>query len=249
MSGVPRKPTFLSCKIRGRPCEHSLENAGSGFRVRLRLVGRAQLPARARLAGPFAVAEGGALCFLRSRRSRRPLLPAPVVDGRRSVRSRTDRTSMRVRSASDRAISRNEIATRAGAPRGDRGLSRHDLVPSQSEQGIDITARILESRNSETKLRVGVKISHGVSPIVCSGCDLIGLSFDGPTRFTNKVGSAGAQFPMEQGLRAARPTRRTWHRHERLNIGQTPFRFGGFPPQLQMTGDYSRSPEAGVEEA
>ena len=78
--------------------------------------------------------------------------------------------SMQIRSASDRAISRNEIATRARRCWGDQGLSRHDLVPSQSEQGIDITARILESRDSETKVRVGVKMSHGLAPVVCSGC-------------------------------------------------------------------------------
>ena len=75
---------------------------------------------------------------------------------------------MQIRSASDRAISRNEIAARARMPWGDQALSRHDLVPSQSEQGIDITVRIPESRNSETKVRVGVKMSHGVPPIVCS---------------------------------------------------------------------------------
>src|ERR1700722_11984752 len=69
-----------------------------------------------------------------------------------------------------RTLSRTLGRTRARMPWGDQGLSRHDLIPSQSEQGIDITARILESRNSETKVRVGVKISHGLAPIVCSGC-------------------------------------------------------------------------------
>ena len=83
---------------------------------------------------------------------------------------------MQIRSASDRAISRNEIVTCARRPWGDQGLSRHDLVPSQPEQGIDITARILESRDSETKVRVGVKVSHGLAPIVCSGCGLRGRS-------------------------------------------------------------------------
>jgi len=81
---------------------------------------------------------------------------------------------MQIRSASDRAISRNEIVTRARMPWGDHWLSCHDLVPSQSEQGIDIAARILESRNSETKVRVGVKMSHGVPPIVCAVCGLRG---------------------------------------------------------------------------
>ena len=83
---------------------------------------------------------------------------------------------MQIRSASERPISRNEIATCARRPSGDQGLSHHDLVPSQSEQGIDITARILESRDSETKVRVGVKVSHGLAPIVCSGCGLRGRS-------------------------------------------------------------------------
>ena len=87
---------------------------------------------------------------------------------------------MQIRSASDRAISRNAIATRAGIPRGDQGLSRHDLVPSQSEQGIDITVRILESGDSETKVRVGVKMSHGVPPIVYSGCGLRGSVYRRP---------------------------------------------------------------------
>jgi hypothetical protein len=83
---------------------------------------------------------------------------------------------MQIRSASERPISRNEIATCARRPSGDQGLSHHDLVPSQSEQGIDITVRILESRDSETKVRVGVKMSHGLAPIVCSGCGLRGRS-------------------------------------------------------------------------
>ena len=88
--------------------------------------------------------------------------------------------SIQIRSASKRADSRNEIAARARMPWGDQGLSRHDLVPSQPEQCIDITARILESRNSETKVRVGVKISHGLAPVVCSGCCLRGSVYRRP---------------------------------------------------------------------
>ena len=88
--------------------------------------------------------------------------------------------SMQIRSASDRAISRNEIGACARRSWGDQGLSRHDLVPSQPEQGIDITARILESRDSETKVRVGGKMSHGLAPIVCSGCGLRGSVYRRP---------------------------------------------------------------------
>src|SRR5271154_557688 len=42
-------------------------------------------------------------------------------------------------------------------------------------------------------------------------------------------------FSKRVSNRVARPTRTTWHGHERLNTGQTPFRFGGVPPQLQST--------------
>ncbi len=77
-------------------------------------------------------------------------------------------TSVRIRLASDRAISRIEIITRAAVPCGDYGLSRHDLVPSQSEQRINITVRILERCNSKAKVGVGVKMAHGVSPVVRS---------------------------------------------------------------------------------
>src|SRR5271168_3220848 len=47
-------------------------------------------------------------------------------------------------------------------------------------------------------------------------------------------------FSKRVSNRVARPTRTTWHRHERLNIGQTPFRFGGVPPQLQSTTHSAR---------
>jgi hypothetical protein len=35
--------------------------------------------------------------------------------------------------------------------------------------------------------------------------------------------------------RVARPTRTTWHTHERLKIGQTSFRFGGVHADLHPT--------------
>jgi hypothetical protein len=73
---------------------------------------------------------------------------------------------VQIRSASGRTVSRNEIATRRRLHAGNQGLLRHDLVPSHSKQDIDISVRIPESRSSEPKARVDVKMPHGVFPFV-----------------------------------------------------------------------------------
>src|SRR5271170_1111982 len=47
-------------------------------------------------------------------------------------------------------------------------------------------------------------------------------------------------FSKRVSNRVARPTRTTLHGHEHLNTGQTPFRFGGVPLQLQTTSPPAR---------